>query len=784
MRYAPLMAALWLALQLTAPAQAEIYVEHVDLASAAGFPVNNLGPMLVRADPARNRVVVANTLSPTLTFIDGETDAVTGVDIEVRGLQHLKDEALAIRRSDGRVYLVAHRSLVVHDAGNPFAPPVPTMVQFESVAVDEASGNAFLAGRESGKLGFYDARRQRLKLLRWTDQGDALDNENQTPPPPLRKVVAIPPERPGKGGRIAAIDGFSATLTVFDGASGKPNGKRDLPLQAGGRWHLAGVDPETGYIYLVIETATRKAIQAARVHPDHADGDVVVPLPGFGEPVGMLFNAARGEVVIPYDNHATLHVIEFDDGGSLHDIAIPDFGNDATALNESGDTLYVGSWAHGNVEVIDLDQRRFVRRIEGLGILPHMFAMDWLSSNGQLYFPVGATAVNGCFGAAVTRLDPATGQAVDIRTGWGPIDLIQVPGRDDFWVFDGEGQLARVSPDGEVSFEDLPHRYPLRAAPAADGQVYLAYGPHQSYWPVVYIWAARNGVLTLDPDDGPVYDRRIPRQPLDLALDAAGALYMPQNNWGTEEAFIVSLIDGVRELSINERILLGDEVTRETTQRALRHDPDTGLLYSLKAGERDDDPSLLRVVDPQSGEVLHRLEVGANATDLLVGSDAVYVAAFGSDAVAVVSKADWTVQMIPAGKAPLKLARMGDRIFVLCHLDGSLREIGGEERAWPLPLEGTPDALFAWRGRLVVVAHSTAALTLLLLDPATGEVEEARQLYGRFGDPHFDTPNSAFHMSGQYGDAVLSLTRGKVSEADELWLADFLSGWVLIVSEI
>ncbi|MDP7111744.1 MAG: hypothetical protein QGH45_07265, partial [Myxococcota bacterium] len=353
------------------PATAEVHVEQLDLASEAGFPVNGLGPMLVRADPARNRVVVANTLSPTLTFIDGATDAVTSVEIGVRGLQHLKDEALAVRQEDGSVYLVAYRSLVIHDPDRPLSPPIPTLVQFESVAVDEATGNAFLAGRESGKLGFYDARRQRLKLLRWTDEGDALDNENQTPPPPLRKVVALPPAKPGKPGRIAAIDGFSATLTVFDAAKGRPGKKRSLPLEPGGRWHLAGVDPVSGHIYLVIETAERKAIQAARIHPDHDADDVVVPLPGFGEPVGMLYNVARGEVVIPYDNHPTLHVIEFGEGGSLHDIAIPAFGNDATALTDDGGTLFVGSWAHGEVEEVDLAERRFVGRVQGQGILPH-----------------------------------------------------------------------------------------------------------------------------------------------------------------------------------------------------------------------------------------------------------------------------------------------------------------------------------------------------------------------------------------------------------------------------
>ena len=52
------------------PAFAGPQVTKVDLLAPLGLKVNAAGPLLVRMDTARNRLVVANTLSSSLTLID------------------------------------------------------------------------------------------------------------------------------------------------------------------------------------------------------------------------------------------------------------------------------------------------------------------------------------------------------------------------------------------------------------------------------------------------------------------------------------------------------------------------------------------------------------------------------------------------------------------------------------------------------------------------------------------------------------------------------------------
>ena len=768
-------------------ARAELTVTEIDLAERAGFEVNGIGPMLVLADPDRNRVVVANTLSSSVTFIDGATDAVTSVPVGRRGLQHLKAAALTLRRATGAVYLVADHALVVVDPDAGTAETIVTEAQFESVAVDEATGNAFLCGRETGKLGFYDARKGELKLIPWLDHSEALVNLNQTPPPPIRRIVALPGPDARRPGQIAAIDGMEAKLHVFDGRKGRRLYSRSVDLEPGGRWHLAGTNPQTGHIYLVTETSERKVIQAGKIALGRKGEDVVVDLPEYTEGVGMTYHPGRDCVYVPYDNHATVHVVDFAAGGTLGSIAVPAYGNDAAAIDPANDRLFLGSWAHGEVEVIDLADRRFIRRIQGQGILPHMFAMTYNTSNGQLYFPVGATAVNGCFGAAVTRLDPISGESADIRTGWAPIAMVEAPGREGMLVFDNEGAYAEVRANGVVVFHDLPHRYPLRATVGADEQVYLAYGPHQSYWPTVYIWAARNGVLNIDPKTLELYDRRIPRQPLDLAVDGRGNLYMPQNNWGGEEQFVNQLGDAVRELDIRQRLELPDEVVRETTQRILDFDPGTGRLYLVRVGETDEDPSVLQVIDPESGEVEQRLELGRNATDLLVDSENLYVANFDSGTVAVVSKADWTVEETDAGEGPLALCQVAGAVFAVDHRLGEFRELGAAKgRDWTSERDypGAPQDAFAWNDGLVVTGYGADEIVISYFEhpTAAAHVVSTHRAAYPYGEVRFDTPNSAFYLSGQFGDAVFTLTPGAVDRHGNLWLADFLSGKVFILS--
>jgi DNA-binding beta-propeller fold protein YncE len=752
---------------------AAVEVTKVDFLERLGVGVNAAGPLLVQMDSARGRLIVANTLTSSISIIDCTTRAVSNIPLGGRALQHLKSEAMTIRRSNGEIYLIGKNCLHIVFPGEGTARTIPTGTQFESVAVDEKTGNAFIAGRENPRLGFWKKGAKSVKLIDWLDHSEPLINLNMTPPPPIRKVIA------DNGlGQIIAVDGFTGSLFLFDTIKGEQLSSRTLPLSTGGRWHLAGYDDRDHRLYLVTETSDRKVSEAAAIDVT-GTSDVVVDLPEYTEGVGIVYNPARREVYIPYDNHASVHVVSFDGGGALDEIAIPAYGNDASAVDEGKNILYIASWAFGEVDVIDLEARKLVKRITGIGIIPHMFSMAYDPSRGLLYFPKGATAVNGTFGAAVSILDPNRERVEKIRTGWAPIDLVEAPERKGFLVFNSEDRFAEVRADGSHRMYDLPFDYPVQAIQSPEGDVYLSYGPHQSYWPTVYIWDAKNGILTISVDDLSFYDRRIPRQAHEMALDRDGVCYFTQNNWGKEEQFIGVLEDQVRVFEPGKRIGLGDEVEREITQRILRYDAGLHRLYVIRLGERDDEQSILQVIDLSTREVLARVPVGLTATDLLFDDGSIYITAFDSKRVSIVDRRDFSVREIETGTGPLRLCRSGDRLFVINHVDRSLQEIGG--KTYRLKEEATPDNIFPWGDDLVVTAHSENALFIILFDPAEGSFDTLRKEAYPYGDASFDTNNVSFYVRGQFGDAVFDITKGRTDGAGRLWITDFLSGKLFIL---
>ncbi|MEJ2719530.1 MAG: hypothetical protein P8181_00120, partial [bacterium] len=411
------------------PVQAERSARTIDFLDVLGVEVNAAGPLLVRMDTARNRLIVANTLSSSLTFIGCSDHSVTNVPLGGRALQHLKSESMTFNHRTGDVYLIGAKCLVIVDPDNVRATTIPTGVQFESVAVDEDTGGAVVAGRESKDLGLYKAGAKKLRMIEWLNTSEALINLNQTPPPPIRKVIVD-----NSLDQVIAVDGGTSTLFLYEAKSMELLNSRTLALAPGGRWHLAGFNEREHTLYLVTETDKRRVIQAARI--DIAgENDVVVSLPEYTEGVGITYNPKREEVYIAYDNHPSVHVVTFDDGGSVDEIEIPAYGNDAAVIDVDNDVLYVASWAHGEIDVVDLMTRSLQKRIEGLGIIPHMFTMAFNPRSGFVYFPKGASAVNGTFGAAVTALDPASEQTMKIHTGWAPIDLVELPSRESFFVF-------------------------------------------------------------------------------------------------------------------------------------------------------------------------------------------------------------------------------------------------------------------------------------------------------------------------------------------------------------
>ena len=766
---------LLVALLIAGQAATGATVTRIDLLKNTGFEINGAGPLLVAMDAPRGRLVVANTLSSSVSLVDCESEGVVNIALGGRALQHLKSEALAINGLTGSIYLVGVNCLHVVSPEDRTSVMIPTEHQFESVAVDEETGNVFLAGRESASLGFWKEGSKRVNMLPWLDHAEPLINLNMTPPPPIRKVI---PD--GLLGNIVAVDGFTSTLYLFDGKNGKEVLSRPLPLAAGGRWHLAGYDERDHYLYLVLETDGRKVIEAARIDVKGTD-DVVTQLPGFTEGVGIIYNPSRREVYIPYDNHASVHVVSFENGGSIDEIPIPAYGNDASAVDQEDGILYIASWAFGEIDVIDLESRTLSRRIMDLGIIPHMFTMALDETRDRIYFPKGASAVNGTFGAAVTELDPKSESMRKIYTGFAPIDMIELPDRGSVLVFGSENRFAEIHFDGRFEMLSLPFDYPIRAAGGSGDDIYVSYGPHQSYWPTVYIWGAKNGILRIDSEDLSFYDRRIPRQAHELVLDRDGVCYFTQNNWGREEQFLGRLIDGIRVFEPGKRLRLVDEVEREITQRILRYDRELHRLYLVRVGERDEDPSILQIVDPAADSVLSRIELGVTATDLLQDEKYLYITNLHSDNVSVIDKRNFAVREIETDAGPFSLCSLENRIFVLNHTAGNIQELGGN--TYPVPGEGKPDNIITWQDRILVISHSSEALLIYEFDPGKRIFDLLHKEKYPFGDTGLDSGNVSFYLRGQFGDALFGLSRALVDGGGRLWISDFLSGRVLILSE-
>ncbi len=766
----------------------------VDFLKCAGLKVNAAGPFLLEMDQAGNRLIAANTLSSSITIIDCGNERVRNIPIGGRGLQHLKSEALALCRRSGRICLIGTKSIHIADPGSDRGISVKTSAQFESAAVCAETGNIFLAGRETGKLGFYHAESGKMRDLAWLDRSESLGNLNATPPPPIRKVVADNVLK-----TVVALDGYTSTIYTFDSSTGDRISSRGIPVKPAARWHLAGYDEDTHYLYLVVENSGREVVAAAKIDTDGYD-DTVVELPGYREGVGITYNRARDEVYIPYDNHPSVHAVDFKSGGDLFEIKIPAYGNDASAVDQERGILYVASWAHGEIDVIDLEKRKLTRRIKGLGIIPHMFTMAFNPDQNTLYFPKGATAVNGTFGAAMTAVDPETGDTRKIRTGWAPVDLIEIPARNSFLVFNSEDMFAEVEEDGNYDLISLPQDYPIKSCPGPAGEIYLSYGPHQSYWPVVYIWGAGNGVLGIDSKTLEFYDRRIVRQALDMAMDESGILYLTQNNWGRENQFIARLLDQVRLFDPGQRIELADTVQRETTQRVLEYDSEKGLIYLLRAGETDERSSVLQVIDPDSSAAVAGIETGLNSTGLAFDSEYILAASFGSGEITAVRKSDYQTANLLTGGSPLKIIRGGGSFWAIDHTGRRMIRIGTDEikkifsrsrriagedeiRFYDIGFEGLPDNIFFWNGRPVISAHSGGALRIIAFDTEEEDFETLIKFEYPFGETSFDTANSSFYMRGQFGDAVFSLCRMRKARNGRLWITDFLAGKLFILDD-
>ena len=169
------------------------------------------------------------------------------------------------------------------------------------------------------------------------------------------------------------------------------------------------------------------------------------------------------------------------------------------------------------------------------------------------------------------------------------------------------------------------------------------------------------------------------------------------------------------------------------------------------------------------------------STDLLFDDDSIYIANFDSRNVSIVDKRDFSVTESETGSGPLRLCRWRNKIFVINHIGRSLQEIGG--KTYELPQKASPDNIFPWGDDLVVTAHTSSALFITRFYPERGEFELLRREAYPYGDVSFDTNNVSFYIRGQFGDALFEITRGKTDADGRLWITDFLSGKLFIISK-
>ena len=747
----------------------------INFLDSQNLKYNAAGPVLTRCDAGRNRIITANANTSSVSVIDCESNRITNIPVDGRAIQHLKDESFTIDSKTGNAYLIGKKCLYVVFPENETSKTFYTDKQFEMAAVDENTGNAFLTGRESNSAAFIDIETGEIKYIKYTEFEEPLLNLNQTPPPPIRKVVSANNLK-----EIIVVDGYTSDLFIIDSQTGKLIKSRNLGTVNGARWHYAGFNQITDCLYLVVETAERKVVQAVKIDIRNGN-DLIVPLPGLTEGVGITYNKKTDEVYIPYDNHPSVHVVDFSKNGELTEIKIPQYGNDASAIDEKNNLLYISSWAYGEVEIIDLVKRKFIKRIPDLGIIPHMFNMEFNPNNSTLYIPIGADAVNGVFGAAVTTVNTKNFETGKIHLGWSPIDLIPKPGSNDFLVFNSEDELAVVQPEGIYTLHKLPFNYPNRALSNNTGNIYLSYGPHQSYWPVVYIWGAKDGIMQIDPVTLEISDRRIPRLAQDMFIDENGALYALQNSWGKEKQFLVVLEDEVREFNAGRRLEIEDEIERETVQRILKYDEKEKLIYLVKTGEKDSDNGLLQIIDKENKKLIKRIEVGLTPTDLAFDENFIYVTNFDSNSLTKIEKRNYSVETLTAGAKPLKICFAGEIPFVINHNENSLQKMSGDFRKYFLPQDGMPDNIRFINNKFILTSHSEDNLYIFSFDPRDEKFELIHLEKYPYGDTSFDNNNSAFYLRGQYGDALFEITKIKPGNDGKIWITDFISGSLFVI---
>ena len=130
---------------------------------------------------------------------------------------------------------------------------------------------------------------------------------------------------------------------------------------------------------------------------------------------------------------------------------------------------------------------------------------------------------------------------------------------------------------------------------------------------------------------------------------------------------------------------------------------------------------------------------------------------------------------------PFKLAGMDSSIFLINHISNTLQQFGEINNTWKIPVDGSPDNLYAYENKLVITAHNPRELNIIEFDPDSEKFTILHTFKYPYGEVGFGTNNNSFYLSGQFGDTIYELNQIKTDSQGRLWITDFLSGRLFII---
>ncbi len=753
-----------------------IEIKEFDLLKEKKFTVNAAGPLLLCSDDKNENIYIINSISSSITVFNSKSKIIKNIPTGSRTPPFLKNDSFCLNSAANKFIFTTYKSLNVLNITNLFVKNFPCSFQPESVAYSQKEETIFAASSETKKIVAVNLKKESVKEIPLFSRQEEIKNLNMTPPPPIRKIIVDDTLQ-----KVFFFDGMENDLIVMNLNNLKiiQRLKLDLPLVK--RWHKTGYDSKKHQAYFVLETDSRKVILAFRINLESFSIDKI-ELKGLAEGVGYAFNCQKQEVYISYDNDPYIEVVSFNKPEKKTElIAVAAYGNDALVLDGENNLLYCASWAFGEIDIVDLTSKTMVKRVKNAGILPHMFSMIFHKPDRSVYYLKGATAVNGSFGAALLKFDPQTDQITKIKYGWPLADFIKT--ENAIIAFNSEDEMAEISTnDSKIIFSNLPVEYPHKAilSPFSE-RIYLSFGAHQSFWPAVYIWAARNGILTLKPDKT-FEERRLARLAPDFCLLDNDRLIALQNNWGEENQFLALFPDCYQEPNLGtNHHQLSEKMINETRQRILLYDKFSQWLLVLKTGETDYEQGTLSIVNAGDLKELKNIRTSRSPIDIAVSRNKIYIASIAENKVDIIEKINFTKNEVLTAREPVKIAiGANDELLILNQGANCLEVISqNKKETFKLPCSGFPDNMeLISPETLIITSYQKNRADIIRFNLKTKKFSLLYNYEFNFGQTALNNHLNSFFIFLQFADNRLRLSQIKNFNNDIL-ISDYLSSKII-----